>query len=174
MLQIMGLTLAEDYDEASDPCEIMGLGTFLRFYKPGALHRRDHLGDRHPANELEWWLPDQPLEERRDYYHAHGEAKGPAWAHANKDLREDYHRHKRFADGDLHFMGLFVTATVKAAGTRQELRTAGLWGIDSDCGPEYRREIGRDELAEMGRVLRECGAGKRQITRAIAQAIATL
>lgn len=63
----------------------------------------------------------------------------PADAEELGYLVQDYERAHRYTIGDWSFMGCIVT--VRAAGAK--VGYDSLWGIESDSGDEYRREVER-------------------------------
>lgn len=68
-----------------------------------------------------------------------------------------YHR------GDWYMTGLRVTATILVpiggnSFTRFELSSAGIWGVESDCGDKYREELFADQESELKAQMRAMGA----------------
>jgi hypothetical protein len=47
-----------------------------------------------------------------------------------------------------------------------EVKTGGLWGIESDCGKEYKKEVADGQLVELRNALKAFGFNNRQIDTA--------
>jgi hypothetical protein len=57
---------------------------------------------------------------------------------------------------------------VAKAWLRNEVRSGGLWGIESDSDSDYLSSVAREEVSELCRVLRSLGFSARAVTRAVA------
>jgi len=65
------------------------------------------------------------------------------------------------------YMGIIAKAEIVVAGVCQTVRSAGLWGVESDSGDDYiYDEVGKDELAQLREVLESLGFGKAAISLA--------
>ena len=54
------------------------------------------------------------------------------------------------------------------AGVVEYVRSGGVYGIESDCGPGYLDEIVSQEIADLGRILADLGISGRAYGRALA------
>lgn len=72
----------------------------------------------------------------------------------HKYLEQDKERLEAYHRGDWSMMGCRATAVVSrpiGQGSRrlETFTSGGLWGIESDCGPEYRNEVEGQELSDL-------------------------
>lgn len=68
------------------------------------------------------------------------------------DARLDgYHR------GDWYMKGCWAEADICVNGVIQTIKSGGLWGIESDCGDEYAKEIEEEETAALKEILAALG-----------------
>lgn len=81
---------------------------------------------------------------------------------------EDYQRSEAYNRGDWRMIGIRATARLIVDGVRQTIRTAGLWGIESDSSQEYFDETGEEELKALRSMLRELGFTTEEISEAAA------
>lgn len=72
---------------------------------------------------------------------------------------EDRERHESYGD-KWHMIGILATADVIIAGTVQHVQSGGLWGIESDSGKAYFKEVAKEEYKGLVDVLRAMGAKK--------------
>jgi hypothetical protein len=64
-------------------------------------------------------------------------------------------------------VGVVAHATVQLRGyLTQQVRSGGLWGIESDSDGSYLAEVAKDELAELRKELHAMGFSKRAIAAA--------
>lgn len=82
-------------------------------------------------------------------------------------LEEDYRRMEAYNRGDWCMCGIYAEAKVEAGGTTQRVKSAGLWGIESDSGEAYFREVGAQELTDLADILRGMGASEEDISAAM-------
>jgi hypothetical protein len=47
-----------------------------------------------------------------------------------------------------------------------EVSSGGLWGVESDCGADYKKEVADGQLAELRNALKAFGFNNRQIDQA--------
>ena len=85
---------------------------------------------------------------------------------------EDYRRMEAYNRGDWCMVGCVAKAEVlvpSGAGcsTVQVIHSGGLWGIESDCGDDYRAEVQGDELEDLARQLDAFGLGRRAIAHGV-------
>lgn len=80
----------------------------------------------------------------------------------------DAERLESLSRGDYCMCGVYVSARVILPGSdvSQEIRSDGLWGIESDSGIDYFREIESEELASLRGELESIGASETAIARA--------
>ena len=107
---------------------------------------------------------------------SHYGENGSAWSHVDDEglgrvvakhgsileacehyAQQDAARLAAFHAGDWHLEGCYAVASVTVDGTRQTIRTPGLWGIESDSGEEYRREVEEEERAALLGILSALG-----------------
>lgn len=79
---------------------------------------------------------------------------------------QDYDRQRGLTNGSWYFLGLRATAEVVIGGVSQKITSGGLWGIESDSGADYLREIGTEQLTELAEVLEEMGFSAKQVSAA--------
>ncbi len=72
---------------------------------------------------------------------------------------QDRERHDSYGD-KWHMIGIRAEADVIIHGTSQHVTSGGLWGIESDSGKKYFREIAKDEYDALVQILRTMGAKK--------------
>lgn len=78
---------------------------------------------------------------------------------------EDQARLDAWHNGEWGFIGIRAVASIQvtdSAGqsTLYEIESAGLWGIESDCGLKYKQEVFQEEIAELKNLLDMLAAGK--------------
>jgi hypothetical protein len=73
------------------------------------------------------------------------------------DRKEAYDR------GDFYFVGVRAEADVAIGGIIQTLTSGGLWGIESDSGDDYIREVAGEEWRELRRILTDVGVPTAQL-----------
>ena len=66
-------------------------------------------------------------------------------------------RWEDFHDGKFGFVGCYAVACFDVLGVAQEIRSAGLWGVESDSSEEYLREIEAEQMRELRAILGELG-----------------
>jgi hypothetical protein len=76
-----------------------------------------------------------------------------------KYLAQDAARRQGYNNGDWYTRGLFVIARISVpiggnSFAMYELRSPGLWGVESDCGTEYENEVWTDEENSLRRALK--------------------
>jgi hypothetical protein len=72
---------------------------------------------------------------------------------------EDRKRYEAYGDR-WHMIGIRAAADVTIAGTVQHIQSAGLWGIESDSGKAYFKEVAKEEYKALVDILRAMGAKK--------------
>jgi hypothetical protein len=95
-----------------------------------------------PSNHAEYKKEDWSHvsgKEKRDVIKKHGSLKN-AVIHYRM---EDYKRHEAYNRGEWQMEGCVVTVTLG-----QLTGKSSLWGIESDCGDEYRSEVVADVIIE--------------------------
>lgn len=72
-------------------------------------------------------------------------------AAALHDAECDAERLRKFHDGDWFMMGIWATAALSNGynGHRLEVRSGGLWGIESDGTADYLKETALEQLQEL-------------------------
>ncbi|RPI56254.1 MAG: hypothetical protein EHM49_00765 [Deltaproteobacteria bacterium] len=84
---------------------------------------------------------------------------------------QDYERAEGLEKGDWCFMGIHARAEVLTSDDggnwlRNRLSSRGLWGIESDSDKEYFKEVEKEELAILKKVLITFGFTIREIEKA--------
>jgi hypothetical protein len=75
-----------------------------------------------------------------------------------KHGKQDFKRAEDMANGLWQYLGVRAEAEiVTSSGTRQHIRTAGLFGIESDSQESYFAEVGAEELEGLRSELAEFG-----------------
>lgn len=88
-----------------------------------------------------------------------------------KYVRQDYERMERLNAGDWCFMCVYATAEIQTGSdVVQQIRSGGLWGIESDSERAYFEEVQKDELAQLRAELTGIGFSSRAISSAIKSA----
>lgn len=85
-------------------------------------------------------------------------------------VEQDYRRMEAFNRGDWHMVGIYAEATVLVPDgsgnfTIQEVRSGGLYGIESDVGMDYRQETARDEISNLVDQLEAFGLKKADVEK---------
>jgi hypothetical protein len=68
-----------------------------------------------------------------------------------EDRKEAYRR------GDFSFVGVRAEAEVVVDGIVQNITSGGLWGVESDSGDEYIKEIAGEEYNDLRQILKTLG-----------------
>jgi len=110
-------------------------------------------------------LGDMERNEYR-YFNSSDNYTGELPEDRRKYTLQDYARAESLNRGDWYYIGIRAVADVVIGGVCQTLASGGLWGIESDSGEDYLAEVGRDELAELKKVLYDLGFSKRAIATA--------
>lgn len=83
---------------------------------------------------------------------------GSVWGACVEYARQDAARLAAWEAGEWCETGCFAVAKVRSpSGVVQTIRSGGLWGIESDAGEEYRREVEQDSLDDLRRELEAFG-----------------
>ncbi len=77
--------------------------------------------------------------------------------------KQDFEQMEGLNNNDWCFLGIIAKAKIRTAnGTSQTIRSAGLWGIESNSG-DYLEEVGKEQLEELRAELESLGFKKRAI-----------
>jgi hypothetical protein len=79
------------------------------------------------------------------------------------DDPENADRRAEFERGDFAFVGVRAEAEVVVEGVSQTLTSGGLWGIESDSGEEYVREVAAEEYGDLRKILTSIGVPTAQL-----------
>jgi hypothetical protein len=75
-----------------------------------------------------------------------------------REARDADARWRAWRDDEWYYEGCYAVAELRTpSGTFQEIRTAGLWGIESDSGEGYRREVESEQMEELSAELAAFG-----------------
>jgi hypothetical protein len=67
----------------------------------------------------------------------------------DEDRKQKAAELEKYIDGEAWHVGCWAEATVEHGGQLQQLRSAGLWGIEHDAPQAYCEEIAREQLNEL-------------------------
>jgi hypothetical protein len=87
---------------------------------------------------------------------------GSVWGACVEYARQDSERLAAYNRGDWHMQGCWAVAKVIVDGTCQTIRSAGLWGIESDSDDGYRREVEEEERENLLGILESLGFDVRE------------
>lgn len=77
------------------------------------------------------------------------------------------YRLERLFNGDWNYMGVIAKAEyVSGNQVTQTIRSGGLWGIETDSGGDYIKQVEDEQLSELRKELESVGFSPRAITRA--------
>lgn len=80
---------------------------------------------------------------------------------------QDFKRMESLCHGNVWFVGVRAEARVQLAGDLvQTITSGGIWGIESDSGPEYFKEVEDEQLSELRDELRAIGFTDAKIKKA--------
>lgn len=84
---------------------------------------------------------------------------------------QDYKRMESYERQNWCMTGISVKAKIQTSQDGKdwlcnEITSGGLWGIESDCGNEYKKEVADGQLAELRNTLKAFGFNNRQIDQA--------
>lgn len=84
----------------------------------------------------------------------------------------DYQRHEAYNCGEWGMTGIGATAEILlpfgADFVCQQIRSGGLWGVESDAPAAYAKEIAEEELSALGDLLAEIGFSDEEIATTVA------
>lgn len=80
---------------------------------------------------------------------------------------QDYDRMEAYNRGEWCCYGVRATAEVFVNGVRQNLRSAGLWGLDSDSEESYFAEVEEEQMEELRDILAALGATVPEAAQAV-------
>lgn len=70
---------------------------------------------------------------------------------------QDYQRCEDYNRGGWCMLGIQASATIVVNGVRQDINSGGLWGVESDGGDTYHREVAHEQLRELASILESMG-----------------
>jgi len=79
----------------------------------------------------------------------------PDTSFLDQDEFED--RKVAYERGDFSFVGIRSEAEIVVDGITQTIVSGGLWGVESDSGDEYVKEVANDEYGDLRRILKTLG-----------------
>jgi len=133
------------------------MGEYTDELKPGVIVRRyDEFFENLP-DETE--MPEKGREYRAFKPYAGGEKVGtPEYYQYGK---QDYERMESYNRQDWAFIGIVAKATVRFSTSEDDtgitrihhFRSGGLWGIESDSGEAYLKEVAQEQLSDLRAVL---------------------
>jgi hypothetical protein len=78
----------------------------------------------------------------------------------SENEREDKAYIDSYYNDEWTFLGVYVEADLLVAGTVQTIRSAGLWGIESNSGNEYLDGVAEEEYDELLGILEALGVAE--------------
>jgi len=142
--------------------DLSHLGEYSSTPKAGAVDREER-GDMTRRHEMRYFNP-------ANYDAKHPDAKSSTYA------LQDYKRAEAYNRGDWYMLGIRADAEVGVSfdGGKNwkidELTSGGLWGIESDGGEQYFKEVEDEQLSELRDILKAYGFDGKQISAAIKKA----
>ena len=91
----------------------------------------------------------------------------PDTSFLDQDEFED--RKEAFQRGDFSFVGVRAEAEITVDGITQTIVSGGLWGIESDAGDEYIKEVGGEEYTDLRRILKTLGVPTSELPTEVEQ-----
>ena len=79
----------------------------------------------------------------------------PDTSFLDQDEFED--RKEAYKRGDFSFVGVRAEAEITVDGISQTITSGGLWGVESDAGDEYIKEVGGEEYNDLRKILKTLG-----------------
>ena len=76
---------------------------------------------------------------------------------------------KRFQHGDFTFVGIRAEAEITVDGITQTIVSGGLWGVESDAGDEYIKEIAGEEYNDLRKILKTLGVPTSELPTEVEQ-----
>ena len=77
-----------------------------------------------------------------------------------KDEASDRKRLAEFENGDWHMVGVIAVAELNVDGTVQEIRSGGVWGVESDANKAHLASHAKEEYDDLVAQLRILGVKK--------------
>lgn len=157
---IVGIKMVKVVD--TDP-DISYLGRYERSWEPGAIDRT-RFDPTYGSGNLRYFVPanhwphnprswDLVLEEVKSrVLEKYRTLKRADWCYAVQDMV----RLGKLGD-DWQFVGIYASAQIIVGDVFQHIKSAGLWGIESDSSDEYFREVALEEVASLKDILRDLG-----------------
>jgi hypothetical protein len=127
---------------------------------------RKNVGTR----EYHWFNPAtvEPYDATASWIPAHVKNRRTYWLRAmRKNARQDFERMESLNRGQWEYIGVVADAEIVVDHTVQNIKSGGLWGVESDSG-DYLKEIANEQLSELREQLHALGFGKRAISKAMA------
>jgi hypothetical protein len=141
------------------------LGAYTDKYENHAI-KRHNIG-RH---EYKYFVPGMTYQDHWDGLHKMGYSKGNCDTLARQYNQQDYQRMERLNRGDWCYMGIEAVAEIHVPSgigysQIQHIESGGLWGIESDAGNDYIKEIEAEEIADLKRQLQAFGISIRNFNK---------
>ena len=142
-----------DMGENAGECDCHGGDTGrgeFRYFNPGTVE---------PFKPDATWIPATITNaaDRKAYWHKA----------MLENAKKDYERMESLNAGNWCFVGIRAEAEVELTGDlTQDIRSGGLWGIESDSDRSYLESVQQDELANLKSELLALGFSKRAIATA--------
>jgi hypothetical protein len=137
--------------------DLSGLGEYSDTPKEGAIDRREYFGSSWRVGEYKYFNPGNydPTDPDRDEY-----------------ALQDYERMEAYNHGDWRCIGIRADCKYLIDNwIIQEITSGGLWGIESDSGDDYLKEIAQEETFSLTIYLKEIGFTDKEIEPHIKKAL---
>lgn len=85
-------------------------------------------------------------------------------------VEQDYQRFESLNAGHWSMIGIYAVAQIVVGNTCQTIRSGGLYGIESDSGEDYLKQVGDEQLVELAEQLEALCFSKKTVAAAIAKA----
>lgn len=84
-------------------------------------------------------------------------------------VEQDYQRMEALNRGEWGYIGIIATAEIVLPGSNviQRISSGGLWGVESDAGDDYHKQVASEELGQLRTELTTIGFGRRAIDAAM-------
>ena len=162
--RIDSISIIHDTDCDSD---ISDLGEYTDDLEPGVIVCK--FGEYFEKLTEDQELPDKGREFRCFRPFAAGETVGTEDYY--KYGLQDYQRIRDLDRGEWQYIGIRAVASIVVGYTVQAIESPGLWGVESDSGDDYLKEIADEEIAALRRILLDLGFTESEIDAAIAAGV---
>ncbi len=140
--QIISITVETLPDDDAD---LSYLGKYSNQWEEGAIERKDRTGATY-----RYFIPAMSGAET-------GNPESP---------QQDFERMEAYNRNYWGLVGIQAKASIVINGVCQRIGSGGLWGIESDSGQDYLKEVAREQLDELTGILENLGFAPEEISAA--------